>query len=271
MENLTMANSPAFQWYPKDILSSSRVAEMTLEEEGAYRRALDFCWLHGTLPNDAERLARIIGKGASTTLATVVQSMFEPAPNDPSRLIHPRLEQERQKQEIWANKSREGGLKSAETRRAKANQQKLEPKTKGGSSTLARVVDDRLTFGSNQNATLQSSSPSSSPNTPPPARAHEGWHSQEFEHQFGKPLPIYQLDLTQGKVTDRTLWAEVLSKWKSNGYSDRNITGILDFYEKETERKNAETLRPRNNDRHTGHAQSPPSEVIPFEATEGSL
>lgn len=244
---------------------------MTLEEEGAYRRALDFCWLHGTLPNDAERLARIIGKGASTTLATVVQSMFEPDPNDPSRLIHPRLEEERQKQEIWANKSRVGGLKSAETRRAKANQRENEPKTKGGSTTLATVVDDRLTFGSNQNATLQSSSPSSSPNTPSHALAHEDWHSWEFENCFGKAMPIYQLDLAQGSVMDRTLWAEVLSKWKSNGYSDRNITGILETYQRELERKNGKTFRPKHSDRNAGDARQPAIEAINFEATEGSL
>ncbi len=60
-----MNKSPAFQWYPKDILSSARVQEMSLAEEGAYRRALDFCWLNGSLPADTEKLARVIGKGAS--------------------------------------------------------------------------------------------------------------------------------------------------------------------------------------------------------------
>ena len=32
-----MAKSPAFQWYPRDILASARVAEMSLAEEGADR------------------------------------------------------------------------------------------------------------------------------------------------------------------------------------------------------------------------------------------
>lgn len=91
--------SPAFQWYPRDILSSARVQEMSLAEEGAYRRLIDYCWLNGSIPSDPERLIRIIGKGATTAIAKVCISMFSPHPDKPERLIHDRLEVERQKQE----------------------------------------------------------------------------------------------------------------------------------------------------------------------------
>ena len=94
-----MAKSPAFQWYPKDILSSVRVAEMSLAEEGAYRRLIDFCWLNGSIPADPIRASRVVGKGCTREITEAVLPMFTPDPNDPTRLIHDRLEEERRRQE----------------------------------------------------------------------------------------------------------------------------------------------------------------------------
>jgi uncharacterized protein YdaU (DUF1376 family) len=131
--------SPAFQFYPSEYTSSQRVRLMTLEEEGAYINLLCSCWLHGSIPADPQIAARLIGKGASTTLATKVLEMFTPS-GDSGRLVHERLERERIKQADWREKSASGGKKSAEMR-------------KGGS----RVVEGWLANGTNQNATLQSS------------------------------------------------------------------------------------------------------------------
>ena len=144
-----MNRSPAFQWYPKDILSSSRVAEMTLEEEGAYRRALDFCWINGSVPSDAERLARLIGKGASVLVATVVQPMFIIDVNDPSRMIHERLEIERKKQESWREKSIVGGKKSAKMRKQKELQT-----MKGGSKMVATNVQPNANSSSSSSSSF---------------------------------------------------------------------------------------------------------------------
>ena len=94
-----MAKSPAFQWYPKDILSSVRVAEMSLAEEGAYRRLIDFCWLNGSIPADPIRASRVVGKGCTRGITEAVLPMFTPDPNDPTRLVHDRLEEERRRQE----------------------------------------------------------------------------------------------------------------------------------------------------------------------------
>jgi uncharacterized protein YdaU (DUF1376 family) len=91
--------SPAFQWYPKDILASARVQMMTLAEEGAYRRLLDFCWINGSVPADPQKAARLIGKGCSVEIAKTALEMFEVHPTDPEKMIHERLEIEREKQE----------------------------------------------------------------------------------------------------------------------------------------------------------------------------
>jgi hypothetical protein len=91
--------APAFQWYPKDVLTSVRVQMMTLAEEGAYRRLIDFCWLNGSIPNDESGVSRLIGKGATVAIARVCMDMFEVCPDDPTILIHDRLDQEREKQQ----------------------------------------------------------------------------------------------------------------------------------------------------------------------------
>jgi len=137
--------SPAFQFYPTDYIASQRVQMLTLEEEGAYIRLLCYCWQHGCIPSDPEQLARLIGKGASTTLATVVAAMFQPS-SDGTRLVHTRLEEERAKQAEWRAKSAEGGRKSAETRKGG---------TKGGSTVVQPP--------NQPNANTPSPSPSSSP------------------------------------------------------------------------------------------------------------
>lgn len=108
--------SPSYQWYPKDAISSARIAVMTLEQEGAYRRALDYCWLTGSLPADLDMLARIIGKGCTTETATVVRSMFTRDRSNKKLLTHDRLDMERSKQKAWREKSAAGGRRGAATR-----------------------------------------------------------------------------------------------------------------------------------------------------------
>jgi uncharacterized protein YdaU (DUF1376 family) len=108
--------SPAFQFYPQDYIASPRVAEMTLEEEGAYIRLLCYCWTAGSIPSDPERCARLVGKGCSISVATNVQRTFNESPTDPQRLVHERIEKERQKQAIRRNQTSSAGKKSAERR-----------------------------------------------------------------------------------------------------------------------------------------------------------
>ena len=138
-----MTKRPAFQFYPGDWLGSQRVSLLTLEEEGAYLRLLASCWQHGSIPSAPDMIARLIGKGSSTTLATTLATMFQPHPNNPTLLVHDRLEKEREKQDAWSEKCREGGRKSAEMR-----------KIGKGSSSL---VEGLLEGSTNKKATLQSS------------------------------------------------------------------------------------------------------------------
>jgi uncharacterized protein YdaU (DUF1376 family) len=142
-----MTKRPAFQFYPGDWLGSQRVSLLTLEEEGAYLRLLASCWQHGSIPSDPDKIARLIGKGSSINLATTLATMFQQHPTESTLLVHDRLEREREKQDAWSEKCREGGKKSAELR-----------KLSKCSSTL---VEGLLEGSSNKKATLQSSITSS--------------------------------------------------------------------------------------------------------------
>lgn len=104
--------SPAYRWYPNDVLNSRRVGEMTASEECWYRRALDFAWINEGIPSDPVKLARVIGKGCTKGGARVVLEMFQKT-DDPNRLINDRQEAERHKQQEWSAKSSAGGKASA--------------------------------------------------------------------------------------------------------------------------------------------------------------
>ena len=146
--------SPAFQFYPADWLGSQRVSLMTLEEEGAYIRLLSYCWQHGSIPADPAAAARLIGKGATTTLASNVLTMFQPPLEGclpvgsqlGAVLVHDRLQTEKDKQLAWKTKSSEGGKKSAEKRKNQHNPENI------GQPPLEGCLEN----GGNQKATLQS-------------------------------------------------------------------------------------------------------------------
>ncbi len=134
-----MSKSPSFQWYAADYLASQRVQMLTLEEEGAYIRMISYCWLHGSIPYDAVLCAKMVGKGASTTLIRVVQPLFKRCG---SKMVHERLEVEREKQAKWREKSAAGGLASAKARRS-SSKSKSHVGMKGGSTTLHRVASPK--------------------------------------------------------------------------------------------------------------------------------
>lgn len=156
--------SPAFQWYSKDILSSARVAMMTLEEEGAYRRALDFCWLNGSLPRDPEKLARLIGKGCSVEVANTVQQMFIIDKKNSEQILHERLEIERKKQREFRVKKSKAGTASGASRRRK---NKLNPEQVFDSvQNVFEQNANKTRTKTNSSSSSSSSSPESS--SPPP-------------------------------------------------------------------------------------------------------
>ncbi len=122
-----MDKSPAFQIYPKDFISDFDVQNMNMEEVGVYIYLLFADWLEGGIPDDRGVVEGWL-KHRCTTLDSVAKPWAKFTILKNGKRYNPRLDKERQKQEIWRQKSSEGGKKGAASRR----------ETKGGSG----VVED---------------------------------------------------------------------------------------------------------------------------------
>ena len=113
-----MSKSPAFQFYVNDWLGSANVMLMTPSEEGAYIRLLAIAWGSDDcgLPNDDRELSILsrLGEGWLNGASTKIRKCFIENGN---RLYNKRLLEERKKQEIWKEKSRQGGIKSGRIRK----------------------------------------------------------------------------------------------------------------------------------------------------------
>lgn len=129
------ASAPAFQLYPGDWLSSGSIILMTPEQEGGYIRLLCYDWSgDGIVDNDAALAALSrLGEGWLNGGSEIIRKCFIPHPTKTGFLTNPRLQKEREKQQEWKEKSREGGLKSAASRRSKRGKggsTKRQPKPK---------------------------------------------------------------------------------------------------------------------------------------------
>lgn len=111
------AKNRPLPWWPKSYQADEHVISMTLEAEGAYRRLLDYQWLHGSIPADPKRLAAIC-KGISPARMTRLWTdhlavCFHPTEEDPTRLVNHKLERERAKDEAYRKERSESGKKGA--------------------------------------------------------------------------------------------------------------------------------------------------------------
>lgn len=130
-----------FSFSPSEYLANQQIQMMSLEEEGVYIRLLSYCWQNGSVPKDPEQAARLVGKGASTTVVASVLRLFH-ATQNPQELTHFDLQQQKERLTQWKEKSAAGGRKSAATR-------------KGGPTTLQSVVEKRPETTTQNTQTVQ--------------------------------------------------------------------------------------------------------------------
>lgn len=88
-----------YPWYAAKALESEDFADLSLTEEGAYRRALDIAWKKGSLPANPAKFAAVIGKRCTEKIAIKVLQLFTPMPGHPSRVVNNTLERIRKEQE----------------------------------------------------------------------------------------------------------------------------------------------------------------------------
>lgn len=106
--------SPAFQWYPTDAMTDERYASMTYEERGVFHALLDYAWLNDGLPNDLDRLARLLRLAPADfeRIWPAVSRCFREREGDPSRLVNGRQERERRAQVEFSSKMRGNATKT---------------------------------------------------------------------------------------------------------------------------------------------------------------
>ncbi len=96
--------APAFQFYPKEFLSSSKVMAMSALERGAYITLLCVQWLDGSLPNDLSALARLTGISKQQFLKIWPINLGRCFVLKHGRYLNLRLESERTKQAEFRQK-----------------------------------------------------------------------------------------------------------------------------------------------------------------------
>lgn len=106
--------APAFQFYAADWLADENVRTMSLAERGAYIDLLAFCWREGSIPNDADRCARLLGctpKEMRSAWETVRARFTD---GEPGRLVSLRMEQQRAETDAYLNRAGNGGRAASE-------------------------------------------------------------------------------------------------------------------------------------------------------------
>jgi hypothetical protein len=113
--------APAFQFYPRDLLSDINWMMMNYCEKGMYWHLISLCWLEGGIPSDLGAIARILQVDVCVVEDAWKQigKCFQVHLNDCAILVHPRLELERQLQANHRKSCSVGGKHSAHKRKQK--------------------------------------------------------------------------------------------------------------------------------------------------------
>ena len=149
---MSVEQSPAFQFYPRDFLSDERVLVMGATARGAYITLLCVCWIEGSLPTSDDHLSRLANcplREWNRIKSDVVSCFYE----QDGRYYQKRLEIERKKQSDWKAGLSEAGREGAARR------------WRGHSQAIASPEAGHA-LANGESMPLQSSSSSSSSNTP---------------------------------------------------------------------------------------------------------
>lgn len=156
--------APAFQFYAAEFLVDENVVLMSNQQVGCYIKLMAYCWREGSIPADVSKVAKLCGEDGSVMaqLWLGISECFEVASALPNRLVHPRLQIERDKQEQFKSERAVSGKKGAQARWDKEKQGKS-----AADPVNSSAIDKPLT--ENTSASSSSSSLTTKPlSTPPP-------------------------------------------------------------------------------------------------------
>lgn len=176
--------SPAFQFYPTDFLADENVVLMTNQEVGCYVKLLCYCWREGSIPADVTKLSKLCGEDGSAMadLWLAIKPCFVPHTTDASRFVHPRLEEERKKQQEHRKERAESGAKGAKARWDKDSKRLTPDGSANGSAKREPMANDGSSSSSSSSASKEDK-PAARPRATPP----QSWR-QALEQFAGRPL-----------------------------------------------------------------------------------
>lgn len=229
--------SPAYLWYPGDMLSSGNVAELSASEECWYRRALDFAWKDGGVPSDPEKFAKRIGKGCTKKAAEMILgTFFVVDPKRPDIALNKKQEKIRKDRKQKSAKSKEAGRLSGISRR-KQKQLTIE-QTLNGTRTEPRTKTN-LSYSSSSSVSREEKSSgrgvksSAAGTAAPPAEKMKSERSNGvsghpavvvYEEIFGPANAAFNKAVSLA-VTDLGLWSNLVTEKSSYKKPYRWILG----------------------------------------------
>jgi uncharacterized protein YdaU (DUF1376 family)/ribosomal protein L37E len=160
-----MSKKPSFAlhsypWYVADWRESETRIEMTLEERGAFREAIDYCYREGSLPNDRRKLLAILActEEEFTRAWPAVEAQF--IKTEDGRLENHRVNEVLPELERWHEQRRKAGRVSGLKRRKNTRKRAEQPLN--GRPTVTEPEHEPSTSSSTPTPTSASAS------APPP-------------------------------------------------------------------------------------------------------
>ncbi len=139
--------SPAFQFYPADYLSDMKVRMLSWASRGLYMDLLCYCWREGWIPSDSSAIAQLCHCHDLAIIEPCLD-LFDSHPDDAEKLIHKRLNKERNKQLEHSNERSDAGKKGAKARWNKG-------KTEHGSAIVLPMAKNSSSSSSSSSTSVE--------------------------------------------------------------------------------------------------------------------
>lgn len=109
-----------FKFWAKEYLADAKVRCLTYEQRGILQTLWAFAWEEGGVPSDPATLGVMLGIPAKAMRSHCgwIGRFFVPHPSDPSKMISPRLEMDREEADNKGSKARESALQRWNKRKA---------------------------------------------------------------------------------------------------------------------------------------------------------
>jgi uncharacterized protein YdaU (DUF1376 family) len=220
----------AFQFYPKEFLSSDKVARMSLTEVGVYITLLSYAWLSKGLPPEPVELAKLVRmptKRFTRMWAGVLSECFV---HQRGKLVNPRQERQRKELEDYIAACARGGERSAASRAlSRGTSQPQRSDARSDARSDLQVTPNTASASSSSTA---SSTPKGTQSVPLIARRRPD-AAFEFERVYVPQRKHADLLAAHGNESELVKFYErIAGEWSSTGpYAAANPGDMFRFWQ----------------------------------------